>query len=317
MIGSTARISRLRSGLLSRLSMLRAASYSLALLALSVFPLAAGAADEALAAAPTQATAETLRARYTALEPKLRQNQFNRPMALESTESPNRVRGNVYAVVNHPFATVSTGLNNPAHWCEIFILHINTKYCHATTANGITTLAVYIGKKTPEPLANANRADFRYQVASVTPEFFDIRLSAREGPMGTSDYRVTLEAVSLPDNKTFLHLSYSYGYGFSGKLAMSTYFATAGSGKVGFSVGPRGEYVDGMRGLIERNTMRYYLAIDAYLASLGAPAGAQLDKRLQTWFNAVEEYPRQLHEMDRAEYVDMKRDEYQRQQTAQ
>jgi hypothetical protein len=61
--------------------------------------------------------------------------------------------------------------------------------------------------------------------------------------------------------------------------------------------------------------MRYYLAIDAHLASLRSPADQQVEKRIQTWFDAAERYPRQLHEMDRKTYADMKRDEYERQRT--
>jgi hypothetical protein len=70
-----------------------------------------------------------------------------------------------------------------------------------------------------------------------------------------------------------------------------------------------------MRGAVERNTMRYYLAIDAYLASLAVPASQQSEKRLQHWFDATERYPRQLHEIDRTAYLSMKRSEYKRQQT--
>ena len=68
--------------------------------------------------------------------------------------------------------------------------------------------------------------------------------------------------------------------------------------------------------MVERNTMRYYLAIDAYLAALTAPPKDQLEKRLQYWFNATEQYARQLHEVERNDYFEMKRKEYQRQQTA-
>ena len=57
--------------------------------------------------------------------------------------------------------------------------------------------------------------------------------------------------------------------------------------------------------------MRYYLAIDAYL---GAPATDQLERRLQAWFAATENYPLQLHEIDRASYIGMKRAEHKRQQ---
>lgn len=103
---------------------------------------------------------------------------------------------------------------------------------------------------------------------------------------------------------------------------MKTYPATIGSDKVGFSSTPdpstgETQYIGGVRGLVERNTMRYYLAIDAYLGALSSPPNARLDKRLTDWFDATEQYPRQLHEVSRADYMQMKHDEYQRQQTAQ
>jgi hypothetical protein len=63
---------------------------------------------------------------------------------------------------------------------------------------------------------------------------------------------------------------------------------------------------------MERNTMRYYLAIDAYLNSLAAPAGERVRRRLDDWFSMTEKYRRQLHEMDREEYLAMKLDETRR-----
>jgi hypothetical protein len=75
--------------------------------------------------------------------------------------------------------------------------------------------------------------------------------------------------------------------------------------------------VGSTRGLVERNTMRYYLAIDAYLAALSLPPAERAEKRLQTWFAATERFPRQLHEMDRASYLEMKHKEIQRMQAAQ
>ena len=137
--------------------------------------------------------------------------------------------------------------------------------------------------------------------------------------MGTSGYRISLEAVPLPNAKTFLHLTYSYAVNFSGRLAMQTYLGTIGAGKVGFSVVGRQDngqpdYIGGVRGLMERNTMRYYLAIDAFLDAANAAPAARSEKRLQNWFTATERYPRQLHEMDRAPYIEMKRAEVLRQQ---
>jgi hypothetical protein len=138
--------------------------------------------------------------------------------------------------------------------------------------------------------------------------------------VGTRDYRIVLSAVPLDNGKTFMHLSYSYAAGSMGRFAMQAYLGTKGADKVGFSVvgkdaNGQPQYIGGVRGAIERNVMRYYLAIDAHLASLSAPPEQQVDKRINAWFNSTERYARQLHEMDRSDYVAMKRDEVQRQQT--
>ena len=77
------------------------------------------------------------------------------------------------------------------------------------------------------------------------------------------------------------------------------------------------EFIGGMRGVVERNTMRYYLAIDAYLGTLATPPSVRLQKRLHSWFTATEQYPRQLREVSRTAYMDMKRSEYLRQQAMQ
>jgi hypothetical protein len=100
---------------------------------------------------------------------------------------------------------------------------------------------------------------------------------------------------------------------------MQAYLGTVGRNKVGFTAvgnesGGRRQSVGGMRGVVERNTMRYYLAIEAYLGALGTPAKSRMEKSLGDWFAATERYPRQLHEMERGEYLDMKRKEYSRQQ---
>ena len=276
----------------------------------------------ALWPAPANAqTAEKLLAKHASLTNRLKFNQFQRPVVLESTETTNQIRGDIYAVIDYPFSVVSTGLNSPDHWCDIMSLHINTKYCRAEQASDGAVLKVNIGKKTPEELATAARVYFNYTAYAVTPQYLDIRLSAKDGPMGTSDYRITLEAVPLASGKTFLHLTYAYATSVSARVAMRAYLATIGADKVGFTpiantAAVAGQFIGGLRGLTERNTMRYYLAIDSYLEATTEAPAKQLDKRLQSWFTAVERYPRQLHEMDRDAYITMKRSEHLRQQTA-
>lgn len=55
--------------------------------------------------------------------------------------------------------------------------------------------------------------------------------------------------------------------------------------------------------------MRYYLAIAVYLDSLQLPESERASRRLQAWFDATERYPAQLHEVERDDYLAMKRDE--------
>lgn len=274
---------------------------------------------QAATAGPDTNSAASLRAQYAELSPQLGNNQFKRPLVLHSTESANQLKGDIYAQLDYPFAAVNQALNDPTHWCDVLILHINTKYCHALTSPVSSTLLVNIGKKDFQPLDQAYRVEFAYRTATTTPEYFNIGLDAETGPLGTSNYRLRLEAVSIPGDKTFLHLTYSYAFDFTGRLAMQGYLLTAGSGKVGFTntdprPGSPPSPIGGVRGVVERNTMRYYLAIDAYLGALSAPPADQLEKRLQSWFTSTERYPRQLHEVDRGAYLDMKRSEYLRQQ---
>jgi len=286
------------------------------LFALALLCAGAGLADAGDADANSPGS---LRAKYGALQHQLGQNQFQRPLYLDSSETPGGVAGDIYALINYPFATVSAALNSRGNWCDILMLHLNTKYCRASTAGREAVLNVSIGKKYDQPLDEAHRVAFAYRVAAQTPNYLQVRLNADEGPLSTRNYRIVLEAVPLENEQTFIHLSYSYAYGLVARLAMQAYLGTTGRNKVGFTVaGTRSDgqplHIGGMRGVVERNTMRYYLAIEAFLGALSELPQAQLEKRLHDWFAAVERYPLQLHEMEQGAYLDMKRREYRRQQ---
>ena len=281
----------------------------------------AGAGWVPAATAATNSAA-SLRAKYAALGDQLHHNQFQRTLYLDSAESSRGSRGDIYALVDYPFAKVNAALNGPAHWCEVLILHINTKYCRVSTDKAGSVLAVSIGKKYDQPLDEAYRVEFAYRVAMAMPDYLEVHLNAETGPLGTSNYHILLEAVPAEGGRTFLHFTYSYAYGFAGRLAMQVYLATVGRDKLGFTVigkQPNGlpDYIGGVRGVVERNTMRYYLAIDAYLGALAAPPPERLERRLQSLFTSAEQYPRQLQEVDRTVYLDMKRSEHLRQQTVQ
>lgn len=263
--------------------------------------------------------ATSLKARHAALRQQLASNQFQRPLYLESSQSSGDIKGDIYALVEQPYAMVAPALQDIGHWCDILILHLNVKSCRVSSPKAGKTLSLHIGRKFDQPLADAYLFEFLYKAVAAMPDYLRMVLNAEEGPLGTSRYRIVLEVVELDVKRSFLHLSYSYAYGMAARVAMQGYLATVGRDKVGFSIArsnANGQpiYIGNMRGMVERNTMRYYLAIEAYLGALSAPPPAQLEKRLNAWYAGIERYPVQLHDLERGEYLDMKRKEILRQQ---
>ncbi len=299
---------------------LRWATFYLLVACIIVFCGKVFAVEDSLSIARISAVA--LKAKYAELNEQLRHNQFQRELYLISSESQHDLKGEIYAVVNYPFSAVSQALNNPDHWCDALILHVNIKYCHAAGYEANTVLNVNLGKKDQQELASTYRIALSYQEMMRTSDYFAVELKAANGPLSTSDYHIWIEATPLKDGRTFLHFTYSYAFGIVGRLAIQSYLATGGRNKVGFTISDKlvdnqPVYIKGVRGIVERNTMRYYLAIDAYLSALNSLPKDQLEQRSQQWFNSTEQYAVQLHEVERNDYLEMKRNEYKRQQVAQ
>lgn len=243
---------------------------------------------------------------------------FGRPLYLQSVESPGSLQGDIHAVLEFPYEEVRQVLVKPDAWCNILILHLNVHYCRPDGAAPRQMLAVGVGRKVDQPLADLHWVNFSHRVGKSSDDYLAVELQAPTGPLGTTDYRIVVEATPLAERRTLLHLRYAYGYGLAARLATQAYLATVGAGKVGFSpVGRRADgqpqRVGGVRGALERNTLRYYMAIESYLGSRAQPAGRQLSKSLEDWFAATERYP-QLHEVEREAYVAMKLREVTRQE---
>ncbi|GAB3379129.1 phospholipase D-like domain-containing protein [Azotobacter armeniacus] len=273
-------------------------------LALLVMPLAC--AQDAVA----------LKARHAALRAQLTSNSFQRPLHIESSQTAGTLKGDIYARFEQPYAVLGPTLQDIAHWCDILILHPYVKRCRTAAGD---TLSLDIGRNFEQLLADAYPFAFRYRVVVAAPDYLHLALGAETGPLGTSRYRMVLEVVALDAQRSFLHMSYSYAYGLAARVAVRGYLATAGRDKVGFSiVGRKADgqpiHVGGMRAIVERNTMRYYLAIEAFLGALSTPSAEQHERRLELWHAGARRYPLQLQEPERDVYLEMKRKEILRQQ---
>ena len=279
---------------------------SIALLVLVCISVSVHAAD-----AVNGANGALLTARFAALEQQLKSSPFGRPLILESTETANGLKGDVYAVVEHPIGKVTQSLSQPGQWCEAMLLHISNRACTVSRRDRVDVITLSVVRKHDQNVSSAFVLPFAWRQVQSTPRYLGVQMDSPTGPLGTSDYRVSIEAVAADDRRSFLHFSYSYDEGVFARAAMQAYLATFGRSKVGFTVLGKGtdgkpQLIHGTRGLVERNAMRYFLTVEAYLSSESAMA------RRQAWFAASEQYPLQLHEVDGATYLGLKAEDARR-----
>ena len=255
-----------------------------------------------------------LNEKYEEIEDSILENIYGIPIHLESNGNKNTMRGDVYGIIYHTFKKVSQSLGSLTNWCEIMPQHLNVKACTYQVNNNQCRLTFYSGRKFYEKADDVYKLDYRFDVTSLNDTYFEASLNADEGPIDTKDYIISVEAIALSDSSTFFHLAYEYKFGFWTRFAMSTYFATLGSGKVGFTVIEKDEdgnpvYVEGIRGVIERNSIRYYFAIQSYLNTGKAPTNKRFKTRISNWFDMTERYHKQLYEMDKKDYLEYKNKE--------
>jgi hypothetical protein len=270
----------------------------------------------ALTSVPAHAEADALYAKYYNINDQLEKNVYGIPIYLESNGGNGKIAGDVYGIIHHPFASIRDALGAPANWCDIVPQHLNVKACTYQHQNNQCNLNIYSGRKFYEKADEVYQIDYLYSIKSRQDDYFKISLEADDGPLDTENYIITAEAIPLTESSTFIHFHYSYEHGFVTSIAMSTYFMTLGSDKIGFSVMDHDEdgkpvYVNGIRGVIERNSIRYYFAIQSYLDSLAEPADKQFEARINKWFELTEQHHEQLYEMDKADYLQFKRKEWQ------
>ena len=256
--------------------------------------------------------AAALASQHAALSARMAASPFGRPLVVDSIESGERVGGTIRAELAHPFAPLAAHLVTPAQWCAVVVLHLNVKSCaHERTAAG-DEVVVRSGRKEYGSAAHAIR--YRFAVVAASADHLRIALVAPAGPLATSDYELTLEAAPI-GTRTFVVLAYGFRPSAASRMATAAYLATAGRGKPGFTVAGydaagRPQWVGGVRGIVERNAMRNFLALDAWAATLDTPAGERFDRSVERMAALTERYATQLAELPADEYVSIKRREW-------
>lgn len=265
------------------------------------------------AANARSADAQEMLSAYEAMSARMAGSRLGEPIVIDSAESSQQLSGSVHAISKHPFSAVAAAFAKPQVWCEMMLLPFNARACQLEGDATAPVLNLTITRKNAEDASHGHALRLDWRKTTPEPDYLQVQMTSETGPFGTAGYVIELRAVPLPQGRTFMHFTFAFRFGTAARMATQAYLATVGRDKVGFSTvaAPGGErLVGGMRGIVERNAMRHFLAIEAWLNAARMPAAQQLDARLENWFDATERYPRQLHEMDKAAYMAAKRRDY-------
>jgi hypothetical protein len=239
------------------------------------------------------------------------------PLLVRASLGEDRIGGDVYAVLPQSFEVITREFAKPIVWCDILTLHFNVKSCQPEPARereGGVDLRIATARKHYVPPSGRRPLVYALELARPGEGVVVASLRAAKGPLGVRDMQIEVGAIPAPEGGSFVHLHYAYTEGFATRLATRTYLATVARRKVGFSVvGETSEgdpvYIRGAAGAVERNALRYHLAIEAYFDTLTVASEERFEARIARWYRLTDRYRTQLYELPLDRYLDIKRRE--------
>jgi len=269
----------------------------------------------AFADSESSSGAKTLLEKYPLLESNLVNNQFGVPIYLESKDDGSFLHVDLYSILDYPFDGIKEAIQSPSAWCDITSLMLNIKASTCCKVSDHWMLTIYTGRKNYQPPKDAYKQDFDFHVAALEPEYLDIVLNSKDGPFFTKDHKIRFEAVPLDEKRTFMHFSYDYSCGFFARAAIKTYYETIGHDKKGFSIiafdkNRNPVYQCGVKGAEERNAVRCYLGIRTYMDTLNLSTDRKFEEQLNRWYDLTQQFPLQLYDEEKEEYLANKRREH-------
>lgn len=266
-------------------------------------------------AVTSAATFESLSQRY---QKYLAWDKYRRseeePFFLEASETDDAFQARIGAIFEGvTFDRFSTALSDARQWCELVILHLNVKGCTAIDKADPPGIVFYAGRKEYQALDDAEVLELSFEAQSAE-RVLNVSMFAEEGPYDTYDYQLAVHAIPVPEG---VYAEFRIGQRF-GEIALrlgTLYLKTLGRNKVGFSVVKRdkeGEpvYVRGRRGVVERNAVRYLIALDVFFATEDLAQEVRFERRARMWFDETYRYRTQLYELRRSKYLEFKKKEY-------
>ncbi len=263
-------------------------------------------------------SSESLFHKYYEVEKKQEKDFSPGLFTIESSVNNNTSRVDIYGVTSYPFNIVQSELLVPSNWCQIILSHHEIRACTYKKMNDTWLLTIYNVNNFSKPLEAAYQMAFMYRISKLQPLYFDIVLTAQEGPSHSMDHQIRLEAMPIGNKKTFIHLHYSFNYSTLGYILMKMF----GGSKIGFSIIDTDRtgnpvYVKELRGTVERDVACHYLAILAYFDTLNIHVDQRFERRISRWIDLTTPFEKQLPEIKKQEYIGYKRQDWKNQQSLQ
>ena len=253
---------------------------------------------------------DVLREHYRELTGNIASNPFGMPLRVQSEEQGGNVSAEIFAVLDQPFAAVTSLLGDAQRWCGFLLLNINVKSCTVEKNAAGVWLTLYIAPKEYKSPDEAYKTRYLFH-ASRSAQYIEVFFDADRGPLGTRDSHIRLDALGI-EGRTLVHFTSAMRLGAVSHIAITTYLATLGRNKTGFSnvpdangkLGP----VRGLQAMIERNAVRYFLALQVDLETRALPAAGRFEQQMHRWYELTQRFP-QLYDLPKADYVANKRRE--------
>lgn len=253
---------------------------------------------------------------YAAAKPVLDDPDHENPFYLTSNVKKSRQAGEAAVYFEQPFQEIAESLVDAGSWCNILILHLNIKACtYRPKENGDDSLTVYLGRKFYQDPDDAFVMTYDFET-DRQENYFSALITAEDGPLGTSDYRIQLEVTDI-DGRTFGRFQVSQKHSWISSRAAKLYLSTVGRDKLGITIVGTDDdgnpvYSTGERAVAERNLLRYYFAFTAFFQNSDSEDVEDFKQRLNYWYDQTEQY-KQLYELDRKQYLADKGKEFKNQ----
>jgi hypothetical protein len=260
-----------------------------------------------------QITPDSLIEQYHKMEKTGSRLAASLPIYLKTEQKGNVLNVTLLGRISFKFQDIAEVLAKPFSYCDFLPLLFNVKGCVLPELNPVTRMKFYVaGKHYSAPMASY-RIHAVFHLVDRTPEKIRVRLESEKDSLGKSGYDVDLMAVPIDDD-TLLYVKSRYAPSRLTRMATSTYIKVFARNKPGFTEvqepgSGKKKLITGFPAVIERSSVRAYFALEAYMLNFHLPSAKRYEACLKSWYDLNRPYKKQLYELGREQYLEIKHKE--------